>query len=254
MKVLLCGDTHASKSHFNYLFEKVKELKPDVMIVLGDFGYWPRFRIGVSFLQHIQRLAEEAKLDIWWLDGNHEDHEWLSHLIPDFPSKPIPVTSNGEEYSRVLYLPRGFRFEIGGVSFMSYGGAFSVDRDSREEGIDYFEAEEVIDPDHIKSLPNEHVDVLLTHDVPMGYSFGYPIGDMSRLSEQSRLCLSELVDKTTPWFGFGGHHHKNVNFDINHKNGYCRYTILNCNNTGGNSWLLLDTQAVLGRIQAETLK
>lgn len=247
MKILLCGDTHASRSHMRYLIEDVavpKEIK--LLIVLGDFGFWPRNQYGLKFLEYVNHLAKKNDVEIWWLDGNHEDHIWLrEEMLPYYDGiNPIASSSPGAQYSAIKYLPRGHRFELDGVKFMSYGGAFSVDYESRTDGIDWFDGIENVDPDHIESISYDEVDVLLTHDVPLGKDLGYPKGALTDISEKTRLQLTYLVDKVKPHFGYGGHHHKNISWDITTERGDCRYTIINCNETMDRSWMLLDTYQI----------
>lgn len=254
MRILIGGDTHGSRTQINYLFDMAKHNDCDGPIIqVGDFGYSPRREFGHTFLDTVEKLCKKHDKELWWLDGNHEDHDEIDRLLgghyQDSPvvTKRESKTTPGNiiEFPHIKYLPRGCTFELDGVSFMSYGGAFSIDRAWRTKYVSWF-PQEMIDYDHIANdIPDDHVDVLLSHDVPLGYKFGYDeYSQASITSRTAREALFMLVQKITPKVCMGGHHHIYDKYEIQHKNGIARCNIINCDGNGKFSAMLLDTDTI----------
>jgi hypothetical protein len=102
-------------------------------------------------------------VDIWITPGNHEDWGRLTTMwaSPENVGQPLQLTDH------VRVLPRGCRFELGGRSFVSLGGAPSVDLDRRTVGKDWW-AEEAITPEDVELVvEGGHADVMLAHDAPL---------------------------------------------------------------------------------------
>jgi predicted phosphodiesterase len=240
MKVLLAGDTHCNRSHVTYLFNVARDNDCSLIIQLGDFGFWPRHKQGSEYLEHCQGLAKRRGVELWWLDGNHEDHDFIDAFAPEKEKIYTTVGRRGALYPNLKYLSRGARFELDGVKFIAYGGAFSVDRAQGAKFVSWF-PQEMIDLGHVESLSNEPVDVLLSHDVPTGFTFHYDEGStLSIVSKEARDALYKLVQKTKPKYCFGGHHHLNGTWAIRHDNGHAQCFILNCDGTLTNSYAILD--------------
>lgn len=242
MKVLIAGDIHASRYHLRYLFDVAKDNGAELIIALGDFCFFPKKQWSLDFLDTASQLAVDTGIPLYWLDGNHEDHDELAIMTNGSNSDKFLTRYEDKVWDGVWYLPRGYRFEVDGVSFMSYGGAYSVDRQYRTKNISWF-PREVIELSHIESLSDERVDILLTHDVPFGYSFPYDetLPDSVTSAEQRRHLL-QLVYKTKPFLCFGGHHHMRRTYGVHHATGKTECHILNMNNSGNDSWVLLDTE------------
>lgn len=96
--------------------------------------------------------------------GNHEDYDQIAEL---------PALDLGHDIGEVQWityhialLPRGHRWERNGWSFVSLGGGPSVDRWSRREGLDWWEAEAITDDDVARVVEAAPADVMLAHDAP----------------------------------------------------------------------------------------
>ena len=78
-KVLFVGDTHVEFAFMNYA---LKELKPDVAIVVGDFGYWKKSdfsETGDETGYFFDSLVNDHT-KVYFCDGNHENHKLLREL------------------------------------------------------------------------------------------------------------------------------------------------------------------------------
>src|SRR5690606_16673906 len=108
---------------------------------VGDFGIWSGVE-GRAFLNSVDLWCERVGIErILVTPGNHEDWGWLDEDFDLMPGEPVPVSP------RVAALPRGFRFTISGVAFLSFGGAASVDYELRRAGVDWFPSEAPTDDD-----------------------------------------------------------------------------------------------------------
>lgn len=138
MRIYITGDTHIPID-INKLnakeFPEQKELtREDYVIILGDFGlYWHNDKEH----QHWKKWLEEKPFTVLWIDGNHENHQWISSL-------PVSRWHGGRVHQtaeNIIHLMRGECFEIGGKHFLAAGGAQSYDRLCRVAGVSWWEEE-----------------------------------------------------------------------------------------------------------------
>lgn len=227
MSIFLIGDCHGSLYNFNLIKRKNKLTKDDFIIVLGDFGYYWED----SIEEHNKR-KELAKLPckILYIDGNHCSFDLLSKL----PIKKMFDNEIGyDENYGFIHLKRGLSYTIQGKTFFCLGGAHSVDKSIRKEGISYWK-EENISLENIntalKTIEKQNkYDYVLTHTCP--------ISILKELEKQKLLMqnppafwiidnsneeiLEEIKNKLefNNWF-FGHFHFKTI---FNYENFYGLY-------------------------------
>lgn len=171
--VALAGDWHGNVRWARARIADVAARQVDLILHLGDFGIWPGPR-GEQYLADVERTCSEHGVDIWITPGNHEDWGRLSRwwADPKNVGQPLQLTDH------IRALPRGYRFEIGGRTFVSLGGAPSVDLDRRSVGTDWW-AEEMITPEDVEVvIGGGHADVMLAHDAPLA---PYEVAEVSRI-------------------------------------------------------------------------
>lgn len=188
MRILVTGDIH---NEFGRLNEIISKKRPDLVICCGDFGYWPNVPWGAS-LSNIKLQTAEKLL---WCDGNHEDHWALKQRETD------------ELAPGVIYMPRGSTYTLpDGRTIMFMGGAWSIDKEMRTMGVDWF-PEETICPADLYDLPEIKVDIFITHTCPdelvMDLIKFYP----EKKYEPSNQALSELWKMYKPDLWIFGHWH-----------------------------------------------
>jgi predicted phosphodiesterase len=208
MKILFAGDTHGNDHQIDWLYWKAVAVGADLIWVCGDFGYWPHYEFGQEFLDKVTTNAEQTGIPLWFVDGNHENHDLLdAYLAQQGNSEPIELAPH------LYWTPRGMTVELDGVTFMSYGGAWSVDWDRRTPHVTWWE-QELISPAHIASLPHDlNVDVLVTHEAPLAndcsslsYKDEYPV------SVRQRQLVTLLAEKVGARHLFCGHHHTRASY------------------------------------------
>jgi hypothetical protein len=136
------------------------------LLHVGDFGVWPG-PSGKRYLLGVEEAAASSRVEVLVTPGNHEDWGRLTDLW----SNPRNRTENGVTRplrltEHVTVLPRGYRWTMDGRSFASLGGAASVDRRSRTEGVDWWPSEAITDGHVERVVHDGPADVLLTHESP----------------------------------------------------------------------------------------
>jgi Icc-related predicted phosphoesterase len=199
-KVMFAGDIHGNLDHAKWVFDHAVENNVNVIIACGDFGYWPHISWGKKFLNSVERMARKNGIKFYWVDGNHENHDLIDILVEkNGADAPIEL---GSEW--LNYIPRGCVFTIGSKKIMGYGGAYSWDWERRELGISYW-SQELINDYKVAELPEQKVDILVTHEAPLGKEISYK--DNIAISIHQRELVTEIQEKVNPSLHVCGHHH-----------------------------------------------
>jgi hypothetical protein len=213
--VLVCGDWHGSRQWATNVIEHVPDFIPDgprLLLHAGDFGIWPGL-FGATYLYDVEKALEKVDAQLWFVDGNHEDHSRLYQLRQartgtDRYTAPYQISE------RITWLPRGYRWRWHGRTWMALGGATSVDRSIRTPGIDWWAGEALTHQDTLDARTGGLVDVMLTHDCPEGVSGAIresrePLPGWWEFgpAEEHRRVLRGVVDDVQPESLLHGHYH-----------------------------------------------
>lgn len=204
MRILVAGDSHGDGRYVQYLVESADDNGCELIIQLGDFGLWPG-KFGEQFLADADVALAEANLDLWWLDGNHEDHGQIQawSTEPNFYEQPKRVTD------RISYLPRGYRFELGGLHFLALGGAWSIDKDFRTAHVDWWPQEELTEADVRRATQDSApIDVLLSHDMPALDEAYAHFPWMAEGGSQNRSYVQHVASALDARLHLHGHMHR----------------------------------------------
>jgi len=216
MRIFLTGDTHGSIDMgklSSYKFPGGRLLtKNDLVIILGDFGVlWNNVP------------DKEEKYWINWLnnkpwttlvvDGNHDNHTRFNALeeINMFNGKVGKISDS------IFHLKRGQIYDINGIKTFTMGGATSIDKNRRVEGISWWK-EEI--PSYAEfdfalenlEMHNNKVDLILTHTCPDRivrelwnvYKLNCPVG----------IFLDEIQERVEFKKWYCGHMHVNRDFGM----------------------------------------
>jgi predicted phosphodiesterase len=233
-KIIITGDIHGYWGHLNTLINKKN---PDILIICGDFGYWPHFhknkdfhKKGVSWDQY---GIKNPNTDIYWIDGNHENHEAIASMIADH-GRNNPIKMDKFINGNVYYMPRCTTMTMNDINCLFIGGAVSIDKSSRVEGISWWRNEELSYSDYL-NLPNENLEVVFSHTVP---SFAFDkmpeITQFLSAKFQDSSCkiLEEVFYNYKPKQWYFGHFHKEYHFNFEG----CEFTGLDMANGYGKWW------------------
>ncbi len=191
----------------------------EVVCQLGDlrFGMGPHHE---EYLAAVESVCAERGLRLLCVNGNHEnwarlDALWTEPRWQDADGCPAPI----EVSDHVTLLPRGHRWVLGGRSFVSLGGAPSVNRHLLTEDVDWWPSE-VITEEHVAAtVAGGSAEIMLTHDSPGPPYCTPPVADTIRsnpwgwpdsslaYAEQGTERISRAVAGVAPRFLAHGHFH-----------------------------------------------
>jgi predicted phosphodiesterase len=227
MAIYVTGDTHGYQDRF---FDEDRNVVPavkkltgaDVLIVAGDFGYL--FTGGPKELEFLDKL-ETLPFTLAFVDGNHENFP----LIYSFPETAWCGGRVHQIRQNIFHLMRGEIFDIQGKTIFVMGGAASVDKYMRQEGLSWWYQELPTEAEYQNASRNlaergEQVQYIITHTAPtyiiqaMGYK-------PSIFAQDGQLCgFLEWVAKDSPAKNYHqwlfGHWHTDMESlsDVHRKN------------------------------------
>jgi Icc-related predicted phosphoesterase len=208
MKVLIVGDVHGDPQFLSNIHAEARRFGVKTIVQLGDFGYNFDKNVIASISAWLNRDPEHQ----WfWLDGNHDEHNYIegSILKGEFPGYPVP-----HFHERMFYCHRGSTTMIGDKLCMFLGGAYSIDKSRRTPHISWWPQEMIRQSDVHRALENAEgrkIDVMFTHDSPRCeyldkwlYGQGYKTDPWSN---ENRAALTYVVDQVRPADLYHGHFH-----------------------------------------------
>jgi hypothetical protein len=174
--IALIGDVHGKYRHYHEIIRE-KERYPYTLQV-GDFGFNYDTLLNVDPNHHV------------FMPGNHDNYDVLYDIpncIGDY----------------------GFK-SLNGVDFFFYRGAYSIDRDLRTIGIDWWEKEELSlqEFENAKEIYKDvKPDIMISHDCPQFVSFELLGPNQKIYQNMTSWALSELYNIHQPKYWFFGHWH-----------------------------------------------
>ncbi len=75
--VLVAGDTHGNWRWTCHLAALAVANECELIVQVGDFGYFPRMAGGDRFLDEVDAALATHGIGMWFIDGNHDDHSAL---------------------------------------------------------------------------------------------------------------------------------------------------------------------------------
>ncbi|WP_091232177.1 metallophosphoesterase [Microbacterium sp. 3J1] len=205
-RVAVCGDWHGNQGWARMISRVLPTLAPDVktMLHLGDWWMPPGA---------IDEIFADTSIDRFYVVvGNHEDFGQITPLLEKHPGEAVRVS----KFTWIL--PRPARLTIGGRSVLALGGASSVDRESRQEGLTWWPDEAVTDENVSAAVAGGAADLMLTHESPANT----PVRSVQKIlrtnpnwftktaleaSAASRARISEVWDAVRPELLAHGHLH-----------------------------------------------
>lgn len=222
MRILVAGDTHNNLPWIQTLAKLAERHGAEGVVQLGDFGLWPdtrhykhtgKVRLNTGWIDAVADATERRGLWLRFIDGNHDAHPLALAAYPAADNGIVSLRPGVLEWAT-----RGARWTWEGVRFGALGGAESIDKHLRTEGVSWW-ATERITPEDVERLGNDPLDVLLTHDAPQGVGvqevdiWGRQV-DRWRNSDKrdaesraSRNVIESVRRATAPKLLLHGHYH-----------------------------------------------
>lgn len=217
MKIGFAGDWHGNINAVNRALKIFASNDVSTVAQVGDYGF-AGHEAGTLYNDLVQKIAESLDITVYVTPGNHEDYDYLAFLR-DWDATWGHVRDN------IYVAPRGLRWEWGGRSFVSLGGAASVDRAWRlgaeraQPGMStrrlWWPEEAVTDEDVQKVARGGFAEIMITHEAPIipeirmrikGNSHGFAEEDIA-YSDQIAAKVHRAAHSVMPTILFHGHHH-----------------------------------------------
>ena len=208
--IFVTGDLHGhiDKSKLNTkFFPQQKELtKNDFVIIAGDFGgIWDESRSENWLLKWL----EKKRFTTLFVDGNHENFDLLNQY-------PVTTWNGGKVHEirpGIIHLMRGQVFQIEGMKFFTFGGADSVDKHYRKEGISWWPQERPTDEEFVEGMENleKHnysIDYVISHTAPLNVV--EQLTACSTLLDPATIMLSVFQEKISFKRWYFGHFHQDT--------------------------------------------
>ncbi|MBR4141723.1 MAG: metallophosphoesterase [Campylobacter sp.] len=217
-RIFITGDTHGGWRGFSgelKKFEKFshkteKELcKDDFLIIAGDFGFiWESSpdKDEIRWLKYF----DERNYTTLFIDGNHENFDRLnSYEVSEFKGGKVHKISES-----VYHLIRGQIYDFDGVKIFTLGGAMSMDKDDREQGVSWWKGENISKDDIEEANTNlakfgYSVDIVITHTCPKSISQKLlKAWNLDKIEDKNMDILQNLADKMSFKKWYFGHWHE----------------------------------------------
>lgn len=214
----LTGDTHGRFNRIEKFCRINNTTKDDVMIILGDAGI--NYYLGLKDELN-KGVISHLPITLLCIHGNHEQRPYAIDSYEEVQWHGGIVYME-KQYPNILFAKDGEIYDLDGKKVMPIGGAYSIDKFYRlTQGYAWFDNEQPSEEikEYVESQlekVNWHIDVVLSHTVPIQYE---PVEEFIDGIDQS------TVDKTTErWLGkiesrlaydswYAGHYHTSKEVD-----------------------------------------
>lgn len=222
--IYVTGDTHGTNDLFkieeDYWQEGQALTRDDYLVICGDFGaVWSGDERDLELLDWYDRQPWTTL----WVDGNHENHDRIdSFAVTRRFGGQVQVVP---DYPHVIHLMRGEVYDLPvapGQTVRAFvmGGASSIDRMWRIEGVSWWAREMPSDAEYARATANLEacgwsVDYVFTHEVPYSalvdaLSWNYAIERCDPRGNELTGYLQyvdDQLDKERLKMWYAGHYH-----------------------------------------------
>jgi Calcineurin-like phosphoesterase len=244
---MVLGDTHGSVYYTVQSIQEAHQRGVTRIIQLGDWGYlWPDTNLDdpTEAINVVSEQLLEHNITMFFIRGNHdwkrgvEGHEvWLANL-------------------GFTYMPDGWSSAVGfTVPTFFYGGAVSIDRKYRKDGLDYFEDEKPVHIDRQTLMRHDRLHssaLLFSHEAPQSPpGFEKPhslmVGDEELISDCHRSRAKAAFVARQGWFTsiFHGHYHTSQRYKFNNSDCCDVYALNAAGSVGDSLYLDIDGQVTV---------
>ena len=179
MSITLIGDVHGKYEHYHKIVRQTE--RHPYTLQIGDFGFKYDTLKNVDSTRHLI------------LPGNHDHYDTCynhPHFLGDY----------------------GYT-SLNRIDFFYYRGAYSIDRQYRTIGIDWWENEQVNIDQFMKARElyrNIKPEVMITHDCPQDIALQMLEPGQRVYENITSWALQELYNIHQPKLWFFGHWHRSV--------------------------------------------
>ena len=185
-QITILGDVHADWDSLDKAI--ANNSNTDVFIQVGDLGLFPNS----GFFP-----LKGFKKPLYFIDGNHDDHSFLAYCIKN---NKLEIVKN------CFYISRGSTKEFDGVKINFMGGALSIDKHVRTEGLDWWR-EEIPSYEEFNRFANlDSADIVVTHAAPSFVTKGMFVEKESDVVAKTLDKIWNMWDNKPKLWLFGHYH------------------------------------------------
>lgn len=205
--IAFLGDVHGNASFLKKACEYAKKTGAERLIQLGDFGLWWPSRF--NFTDYAAELARTI-IPIDVIPGNHENYNEIVRRGALRGPDPVECSPG------FRILPRGCKLKIGETTFLTLGGAFSIDKEFRTENSSWWPQETITNEDVDFCLSQGKADVMLSHDTILDVPFLHLMNEfkMDETSKSNRELVQKVFEACDAQYLFHGHWHVNYRYEL----------------------------------------
>lgn len=209
MSFIITGDIHGTldiAKILDFFDEREDEFtKDDYLIICGDVGVCG---FSVTDQNVTRRILRNLPVTTLFVDGNHENFAELnSYGVDEWNGGTVHFIE-----SDIIHLMRGQVYNIDGTTFFTFGGAYSIDKMYRAEGLTWFPEEIPSREEYEEGWKNLEkvdfkVDYILSHTGPREIAAAMGYGELSDDEIELRQYLQRVADYTEFEAWYFGHFH-----------------------------------------------
>jgi hypothetical protein len=255
-RVMIAGDWHGNAKWACHVISEAATLlhgeEWPLVLQLGDFGVWPG-AAGAAYADAVRDACSASGVRVRFIDGNHEDFTQLEGLrVRD------RLDDGGDWFGfpmdePLAWLPRGYRWQWHGRTWLALGGGVSLDKAVRVAGRDWWPQEEITEEQAAAVIADGPADVMLTHDCPDGVRHSFPPPpqfwdrrDLAR-NDAHKTRLQRVVTAVRPHWLMHGHLHRAYQRMCDLGYGPVEVTGLDCDGGDGPNYAILDIRLMQWR-------
>jgi calcineurin-like phosphoesterase family protein len=215
--IILLGDIHGDWNHLLFNMTK-KNIENAYIISVGDLGIGFNPGYEARIFSEINSFFKNRNINFYATRGNHDGPKYFK-------------AENQIKLSNFELLEDYTIMEYDGKSIQFIGGAISIDRTGRQNGVSYWDDEGVVfDKEKLQK-----VDILVTHTAPswcfpqhfneMVYGWAREDAYLIQDLNNERAMMDEIFKVCQPSFHFYGHFHSSWTEEI----AGCRHKLLDIN-------------------------
>lgn len=214
-RVFIRGDTHGDFDFLSHFCAAEVTSKKDILIILGDAGI-NYYGANSKREKYLKKYLSTQDITLFCIRGNHEDRP---KDRPDYNLVDVGIGDQvyvDNRYPNIWFAQDGGEYKINGKSFLTIGGAYSVDKEYRilmgwkwvaNEVLTGEERAEILDKIYKKSY-----DYVLTHTCPIEWEphdLFLTFVDQSKVDKTMEYFLSDVTKYIDFKYWFFGHYHAN---------------------------------------------
>lgn len=216
-RLFVRGDTHGNFDFIEYFCEEYDTTTDDVLVILGDAGilYYGEKSTREKYLH--MHLAKQP-ITLFCVRGNHESRPEDRDYPVEYCDLVGGYAYHDPHAPNIWYAVDGGIYNCQGHSFLTIGGAYSVDKDYRLAMGWYWNPREQLDEAERKEIMSEikdtNVEWIFTHTCP---TYWEPVDlflggiDQSTVDTTMEHWLEDVAENVSCEKWFFGHFHANRN-------------------------------------------